>query len=152
MRRADIILTRDEISNLVHEEQEKLAAWVEETFEELARGIPRSKELGIYSTSILWGIMIVSFEIVLGGGISILEAVLDSVLAPFVTKGSAELFASREIKHIAQTLDRRYRESLVDVLRHQRDRYAECLTALTVPAGVVDALRTFETDLEGRNE
>ncbi|MBN2515968.1 MAG: hypothetical protein JXC33_08045, partial [Deltaproteobacteria bacterium] len=147
IRSADIVMTGDEIRARIEEEQEKLARWLDETFAEMARGISRTKEWGIYTTAILWGILIVSFEIVLGGGISILEAALDSIFAPFVTKGSAELFASREIKKIASELDERYRRGLLSILTDQKDRYAERALLLTASSEAVDAIRAFQHEL-----
>jgi len=148
MRETDIVLTNTEIRNRVLEEQEKLALWVEETFRELARSIPKSKKWGIYSASILWGIIILSFEIVLGGGISILEAALDSVLAPLITRGSAELFASHEIKKIARDLDHRYRNGLLSILQEQKDRYKLCLVYLTTSREAIESIRSIDENLE----
>ena len=148
MREKDIALTNEQIRNRVQEEQEKLAFWIEETFQKLARGIPKSKEWGIYSASILWGITILSFEIVLGGGISILEAALDSVLAPLVTRGSAELFASHEIKKIAHELDHRYREGLLSILQEQKSRYESCLASLTTLQDTTETIRSVQGKLE----
>jgi hypothetical protein len=147
IRRADIVMTVDEIRARIEEEQGKLARWLDETFAEMARGISRTKEWGIYTTAILWGILIVSFEIVLGGGISIIEAALDSIFAPFVTKGSAELFASREIKKIAHELDERYRRGLLSILADQKDRYAKRALLLTASSEAVDAIRAFQHEL-----
>ncbi|MBN2515029.1 MAG: dynamin family protein [Deltaproteobacteria bacterium] len=149
MRDEGVGLTNKEIRKRVQDEQENLALWIEETFKNLARGIPKSKEWGIYTTSILWGIIIVSFEIVLGGGISILEAVLDSVLAPFVTKGSVELFASHEIQQIAREIDRRYRKGLHAILREQKDRYESSLLSLITPQETIDAIGSIRERLEG---
>ena len=148
MREKDITLTNEQIRSRVQEEQEKLAFWIEETFQKLARGIPKSKEWGIYSASILWGITILSFEIVLGGGISILEAALDSVLAPLVTRGSAELFASHEIKKIAHELDHRYREGLLSILQEQKSRYESCLASLTTLQDTTETIRSVQGKLE----
>jgi GTP-binding protein EngB required for normal cell division len=148
MRETEIPLTNTEIRSRVLEEQEKLALWVEETFRELAGSIPKSKKWGIYSTSILWGIIILSFEIVLGGGISILEAALDSVLAPMVTRGSAELFASHEIKKIARDLNHRYRNGLLSILQDQKDGYKSCLASLTTSREVIEGIRSIDENLE----
>lgn len=144
IRRAEIVMTEEEIRKRIGEEQKRLAIWLEETFAEMSRGISKTKEWGIYTTAILWGILIVSFEIVLGGGISILEAALDSIMAPFVTKGSAELFASREIKNIAHELDRRYRDGLLSILKEQKDRYSERAMGLSTPPEAVDAIKSFQ--------
>ena len=140
LRQPKMRLSDDEIKAKVWEEQEKLAVWLEETFKQMAQGIPKSKEWGIYSTSILWGALILSFETAIGGGITFLEAALDSALAPFVTKGAVELFAYQELQKIARDLAKRYREGVLSVLHEQRNRYIEGIKSLTTPHKTIDDL------------
>ena len=116
LREPELVLTDDEIRHQIWEEQERLALWLEKTFQEMAKGIPKRKEWGIYSTSILWGALIISFEATLGGGITMLDAALDSALAPFVTKGAVEIFAYRELQKVAKQLVKRYQRGLLSVL------------------------------------
>ncbi len=141
LRQPDVILTDQEIKERIGQEQEKVVVWLEETFEDLSKGIPKTKEWGIYSTSVLWGVLILSLETVLGGGFSIIDAALDSALAPVVTRGAVELFAYNEIRKIAHELAERYQEGFLAVVRHQRDRYEECLQSqVTTP----EALKSIE--------
>jgi hypothetical protein len=118
-----------------------MAAWLEETFKTISRGIPKTKEWGIYSTSLLWGVLILSFETVVGGGFTVLDAALDTALAPFVTKGAVEIFAYHEIQKVAKELAKRYQEGLVSVVGKQRDRYRHSLTSLTTPLEEIEALK-----------
>ena len=92
---------------------------------------------------VLWGVLILSFEVIVGGGFTVLDAALDSVIAPFVTKGTVELFASREIRKIARELAQRYEEGLLSVIVEQKKRYQDCLTALLPPEETMEALRTL---------
>ncbi|NLI31958.1 MAG: GTPase domain-containing protein [Deltaproteobacteria bacterium] len=147
LRDSRIVLTEEEIKDRIWEEQDRLAAWIEETFEKLAKGIPKSKEWGIYSASILWGGLILSLEAAIGGGITILEAVLDTAVAPFVTKGAVELFAYQELQKIARELGRRYQAGLLSTLRMQRDRYAACLDSLLTSTDTLQQLRCLEKKL-----
>jgi energy-coupling factor transporter ATP-binding protein EcfA2 len=144
MRRAGVALTAEEIRRLVFQEQERLERWLENQFETLSQGIPWTKKWGIYSTSILWGILIVAFEIVVGGGFSILDAALDSAIAPFVTKGVVELFAYHEIQKVARELARRYQDGLLSVMKEQEKRYEACLDSLLPAEEVVEQLREDE--------
>ncbi|NTV59093.1 MAG: hypothetical protein HGA74_17680, partial [Deltaproteobacteria bacterium] len=112
------------------QEQERLEQWLENQFETLSQGIPWAKKWGIYSTSIVWGILIIAFEIVVGGGFSILDAALDSAIAPFVTKGAVELFAYHEIRKVAKELAQRYQDGLLSVMKVQERRYEACLDSL----------------------
>lgn len=131
LRNPDRSLTEDEIRKSILAAQETLAGWLDETFEILAKGIPKGKKVGIYSTSILWGILILTFEVVVGGGFTMLDAALDSALAPFVTKGAVEVFAYHEIRKIAGELAKRYREGLLSILKQQEARYVDCIRSVT---------------------
>ena len=130
LRDPGLVLTSDEIKRQEKEEHDRLMLWLEGTFQRLAEGIPKSKELGIYSTSILWGGLIIVLETAIGGGISLLEAVLDTAIAPFVTKGAVDLFAYHELQKIVRDLGEHYKEALTATLRTQRERYLECLRSL----------------------
>jgi hypothetical protein len=147
LRRSDLALTREEVRQAVWDGQERLLEWLERKFQELAKGIPRTKEIGIYSTSILWGGLILSLETAIGGGITLLEAVLDTAIAPFVTRGAVELFAYHELQKVGRELAEKYRESVKAVIRLQRDRYAACLDSLQPPDAVLNGLRTLSREL-----
>jgi hypothetical protein len=148
MRQPDVILTDREIKEKIHQEQVKLAQWLDDTFKELSQGIPKAKELGIYSTSILWGVLILSLETVIGGGFTILDAALDSALAPFVTRGAVELFAFNEIRIIAHELATRYQEGFLTVVHYQRDRYKVCLKSQMITREALESLESVKKDLE----
>jgi GTPase SAR1 family protein len=143
LRRPGLALTDEEIRTRVLERQDHLEKWLEEKFRRLSEDLPRRKKWGIYSTTILWGILILSFETVVGGGFSIIDAALDSALAPFVTKGTVELFAYHEIQKIARELAVQYHEGLASVVAVQRDRYRACLESLTTPPDTLEWIRSF---------
>jgi hypothetical protein len=110
--------------------QDDMAAWLNARFERMAREAPKGKAWGIYSTSALWGVMIVSFETVVGGGLSLVEVLIDSAIAPYVTKGAVELFAYQELRTITRELSARLKEGIVDILREQKDRYVRAMHEL----------------------
>ena len=140
LRREGTILDENAIRGLIETQQAELIAWLGARFQELEDGIPKGKKWGIYSTSILWGLMVLSLEIAVGGGFTVLDAVLGSSAAPFLTKGAAELFAYDEIRHIARDLSRRYQEGLRSILTTQHERYLACLESVSVPGDVDRAL------------
>jgi hypothetical protein len=147
MRQPSVPLKTEDIKKTVWEQQDRLARWLEETFQRMARGIPRSTRWGIYSTSIAWGILIVLLETMVGGGISLTEALLDSALAPFLTKGAVELFAHGELQKVIRELGQHYEQSQVAVLHQQRARYAELLTELGTPTETLAALQARRDEL-----
>lgn len=130
LRRPGVSMSREEVEARVEAEQDRLASWLEETFRELSRGIPKTKEVGIYTTSVLWGAFLLSFEIVIGGGLSLLDAILGSFLAPYITKGSVELFAYREVRKVAMEMKRRYESGIRAIFEEQSARFEGCLDGL----------------------
>jgi hypothetical protein len=82
---------------------------------------------------VLWGIFILSLEAAIGGGIGFLDAAVDTLLAPFVTKGAVELFAYGELQKVARQLAQRYQDGLLSVIGEQRDRYVQNLESLRTP-------------------
>lgn len=144
-----VVLSDREIKERVKEEQEALASWLEETFKELSRDIPKTKEWGIYSVSVFWGIMLLSLEASIGGGFTVLDAVLGTTIAPFISKGTVEMFAYNEIRKIANDLGQRYRDGFLAVVSLQRDRYLHCLKENIMSAEEIDNLRMVKDDLKG---
>ncbi len=143
LRRPGVMMEDEEIRKLLWQEHDRLDTWLKETFQALSKGLPKHKKWGIYSTSILWGVLILCFEVVVGGGFTVLDAMLDSVLAPFVTKGAVELFAYGEIKKIARDLANRYQDGLLSVVKHQRHRYETCLRSLMPPRQTMEELESL---------
>jgi len=148
LRNLKVMCDEEEISLNITREQELLAHWLADTFRELAAGISPHKKIGIYSTSVLWGITLISFEAVLGGGISLIEAAFDSVFAPFLTKGSVELFAYGELKKITHQLNARYESGLWAIIEDQKKRYIDCFEEVTVPDEVIESLYAAKRKME----
>jgi hypothetical protein len=152
LRQPGVALTGREIDQRLEAQQDRLTSWLEETFAKLERGIPPEKRLGIYSTSVLWGVLILAFETAIGGGLTLLDAALDTVLAPLVTKGAVELFAYYEIEKTGKELAARYQEVLSSMVSEQRDRYRRCLEGLMTPPEAREALATLRASLAVRQD
>jgi GTPase SAR1 family protein len=147
LRKEDLSLTREEVMGLLAQAFERLDSWLEKTFEDLARGIPATKKWGIYTTSVLWGMLIISMEVAVGGGFSIVDAAIDSALAPFVTRGAVELFAAQEIRKIARELGEQYRQALTAPLQEQHDSYVRCLRSVMAAPEAAAGLKTFHAGI-----
>jgi hypothetical protein len=141
MRKPGVQLDPAEIKQTVWNEQDQLAKWLEETFQNLAAGIPKTTQWGIYTTSIVWGVLLLALEVMVGGGISLAQAVLDSAVAPFLTKGAVELFAGSELQKLVRALAEQYRHSLTAVVHEQRRRYTGLLEQLSTSPEILGALR-----------
>ena len=150
MRLPETLFTEEEIRQQIWEEQDRLDKWLEETFQKLSKELPRGKKWGIYSTSILWGILIIALETAIGGGFTVMDAALDSALAPFLTKGAVELFAYQEIQRIARDLAEHYKDALLSVFRIQSTRYEACMKNVLTPRETLEHLKALSSDLQGK--
>lgn len=128
--RGEIAVSESDAVEMVSGAQAELEDWLASTFEDMERRLPRSKKWGIYTTAVMWGILVVSLEAALGGGFTVIDAAVGSALAPFATKGALELFALREIQRIARELSLRLRKGLLSVLDEQKARYEHCLMSV----------------------
>jgi len=123
VRQPGIAMEPGAVESRLSTEQENLEIWLKDRFDEMARGLPLIKKWSIYSTSVIWGVLILALEATLGGGFTMIDALLDSALAPLVTKGSAELFAFQEIRKLAREMAQRYRQGLLSIIREQQAKY-----------------------------
>jgi hypothetical protein len=127
LRETHVRIRDREILTRLEAEQDRLDLWLKEAFQELIRTLPRGKRLGIISVSALWGALLVIFEIIVGGGFTMIDAILDAVFAPFITKGASELFAYREIRRISRQLAKAYEQALLSILEEQKKQYERVL-------------------------
>ncbi len=131
IRKPEILLTKEEVSKMAFEHLKKLLQWLEEEMARMLKSLPPSKEIAIYSSFLLWGVFILGIE-KLTLGLAPWELVLDSLLAPVVTKTTVGWFAKREIQRIVEELSNKYKSSLESIILTQRDRFLECINSFKV--------------------
>ncbi|MBW2068525.1 MAG: 50S ribosome-binding GTPase [Deltaproteobacteria bacterium] len=127
MKDEKLILSESEVEEKIRNLTERLMDWLRGEFEKLSKGIPKLKEWGIYSSMLLWAVFLLAIESALGGGISVFDALLDSVLAPVVSKYTVEWFAKRDIHRIGQEFIDRYKQGILEIMESQRMKFVELL-------------------------
>lgn len=143
LRQRDLAMTPEEVQARFRAVQEDMALWLNDRFERMAREAPRGKAWGIYSTSALWGVLIVSFETVVGGGLSLVEVLIDSAVAPYVTKGAVELFAYQELRSITRELSAKLKDGIVGIMQEQKGRYVQAIRDLGPDPQAMEAVHTW---------
>ena len=142
LRRPGLTLSEQDVEGRMVKQREELLHWIEERFQTLAEDLSKKKKWSIYTASILWGVLLIAAASALGGGFSMLDAVLDSVLAPFITKGAAELVAYEEITKISRELATRHKDGLTSIVEEQSLRYKRCLIGLQTPPEALAAIES----------
>ncbi len=122
MSQEGLFIHVDELRILYDKEQKDIDRWVKGKFDELKKGLSRTKEFGLYSATLLAVILIAAVESVTFGGFTFFEILLDTAIAPFVPRGVLELFIYDQLKEIGRELDERHRAALRAILVEQRNR------------------------------
>jgi len=129
-------LDENTIDKLFNDKMKTINKWLTGQFERLNQGIPIQKRIGMHALSLIWGSAILGLETVSGGGLTPIELALDSLIAPYITAGTTELFVVNELKNIVYHLRNQYIKALYSIIDSQHQNYMEILAQLkpeTVP-------------------
>lgn len=96
---------------------------LEKEFLGLKEGLSRYDEVKLYGSYTLWAVLLVTAEIVMGGGFTLLDAVLNTVVAPFIPKWLLSLKVRELLREIGRRVDQEYRGILKDILQRRAGLY-----------------------------
>ena len=115
------------VTSLFNEKMKTINQWLTGQFERLNQGIPIQKRIGMHALSLIWGSAILGLETVSGGGLTPIELALDSLIAPYITAGTTELFVVNELKNIVYHLRNQYIKALYAIIDIQHRNYLDIL-------------------------
>ena len=131
----ELKVSAQEISARIEAFSKEISEWLKNEVNILSKELVGKKKWGIYSTAALWGLMVIFLQVVTAGGFTLIEGIFDALIAPFISKGTMELFAYKEIKNLTKKLATRYQDILLGIIEEQKIRY-------------ISALNQFETHSE----
>jgi hypothetical protein len=124
-----------------------IEAMLEEEFRKLQGGLSRADEFKLYGSFTAWALIIITAEIVLGGGFTLLDMILNTAVMPFIPKWITHFKILDVLKEIGERIDEAHRKALHKILGLQMQRYLDQIGAVT-PAGVgVDEAAALEDAL-----
>jgi len=123
-------LDEKKVTDLFNEKMKTINQWLTGQFERLNQGIPIQKRIGMHALSLIWGSAIIGIETVSGGGLTPVELALDSLIAPYITAGTTELFVVNELKNIVYHLRNQYIKALNTIIDNQHRNYLNILEQL----------------------
>ncbi len=119
------------IKGLYEEAFPGLEEILETEFEKIRQGLTRYDEIKLYGSYTLWAVLLITFEIVIGGGLTLLDLLLNSVIVPFIPKWLLDLKILDILRAIAEKVDAEHRACLRNILFKQARLYTECFASLT---------------------
>jgi hypothetical protein len=141
--------SRDEIRARYDEAFPGMEHLLEAEFNRFRDGLSRTDELKLYGSYTVWALFLITAEIVVGGGFTLLDALLNTVIVPFIPKWLLNLKVLDVLREIGERVDREHRNTLRGILQEQAQLYAEQFSALVPGDTVLQELRSLEESLPG---
>jgi len=103
---------------------------LEEEFKHFRDGLSTGDEMKLYGSYTLWALVMITFEIVVGGGFTLLDAVLDTVIMPFIPKWLLNLKILDVLREMGRKVDEEHRKALRGILDKQAELYGTAFSGL----------------------
>ncbi|AFM27304.1 GTPase [Desulfomonile tiedjei] len=124
---------------------------LEEEFNRFKDGLSRKDELKLYSSYTAWALFIITAEIVMGGGFTLLDALLNTVIVPFIPKWMVNLKVLDVLRDIGERVDRNHRAVLEGILEKQANLYVELFRGLIPDNETLRQLETLKEKIESHH-
>ena len=102
---------------------------LEEEFERLRAGLSPADEFKLYGYSAATALVLISAEIIVGGGFTLFDAVLDSAILPFIPKWMLDYKILNVLREIGEAWTA-HKEALRGILWKQAKMYMDTLSNL----------------------
>jgi hypothetical protein len=122
-------------------------AMLEKEFRRLQEGLSAYDQVRLYGSYTVWTLFIVTVEIAVGGGFSLFDAVLDSIIVPLIPKWVLSLKIVEVLREIAARVDGEHRRALRTILERQASLYADHWAGLLPDHAALDELRRIRERL-----
>lgn len=103
---------------------------LEAEFDRLREGLSTLDEIKLYGSYTLWALLLITAEIVVGGGFTLLDALLNTAIVPFIPKWLLKLKILDVLREIGQRVDFEHRNALRGILERQANLYVREFSAL----------------------
>lgn len=125
---------------------------LEDEFREFREGLSPTDELKLYGSYTLWALLLITAEIVVGGGFTLLDAILNTVIVPFIPKWLLNLKVLDVLREIGRRVDTKHREALNAIVKKQAQLYVTAFRNLLPDERTTETIRSLMLDLDcGRN-
>lgn len=140
--------TSEQIKTLYRDAFPDVEHLLEEEFEKFKNGLSTLDEIKLYGSYTLWSLFLITAEITIGGGLTLLDIALNTVIVPFIPKWLLKLKIIDILRDIAQRIDDQRREALRNILRGQADVYINIISDLAPDEEALNELVRMRNNLE----
>jgi hypothetical protein len=120
---------------------------LEVEFSKFRDGLSRSDEMKLYGSYTAWALFLITAEIIVGGGFTLFDAVVNTVIVPFIPKWLLNVKVLDVLREIGERVDLEHRTVLKEILRKQADLYTELFSKLVPGSDQRENLRKLRSRL-----
>jgi len=117
-------------------------------FNRFREGLSRIDEIKLYGSYTVWALLLITAEIVVGGGFTLLDALLNTVIVPFIPKWLLKLKVVDVLREMGRRVDNEHRKALRGILGRQAGLYIAEFSALIPDEEAVERLRGLRHSLQ----
>jgi GTP-binding protein EngB required for normal cell division len=139
----------EEIRALYDEQFPGVEHLLEEEFARFRDGLSVSDEIWLYGSYTVWALFLITAEIIVGGGFTLLDALLNTAIVPFIPKWLINLKVIDLLREIGDRLDKQHRAALKGIVTLQAELYIRELSGLVPDNDQWTRLRNLKIDLIG---
>jgi hypothetical protein len=141
-------LTSEQIRTFYEQVFPNIEQLLEGEFEKFKQGLSTADELKLYGSYTLWAVFLVTAEVAIGGGITLLDMVLNTAIAPFIPKWLLKLKIVDILRDIAARVDSYRRDAFRKILQSQAKVYTDVFLALGPDEASVKNLLNLRDSLQ----
>jgi hypothetical protein len=124
---------------------------LEEEFTRFKDGLSLKDEFKLYGSYTAWALFIITAEVVMGGGFTLLDALLNTVIMPFIPKWLLNLKVLDVLREIGERVDRKHRQVLNNILSQQAELYMSEFSGLLPDLQQMAQIMDLRKSLAGRS-
>ncbi|MGA8830657.1 MAG: hypothetical protein WB554_03560, partial [Desulfomonilaceae bacterium] len=141
-------LTSEQIRTFYEQVFPNVEQLLEGEFEKFKEGLSTTDELKLYGSYTLWAVFLVTAEVAIGGGITLLDMVLNTAIAPFIPKWLLKLKIVDILRDIATRVDSYRRDAFREILQSQAKVYTDVFLTLGPDEASVKNLLSLRDSLQ----
>ena len=120
---------------------------LEAEFKRFKDGLPVSDQVKLYGWSGLWAAFVIAMEIVVGGGFTLLDALLNTAILPSIPTLVLKTRIAGLLRDIGERVDREQRKTLETILKKQAEMYMDKFVGLLPPRSRLDDLARIRASI-----
>ncbi len=120
---------------------------LEAEFEKFKQGLSTVDEIKLYGSYTFWALLLITAEVAIGGGLTLLDMVLNTAIGPFIPKWLLKLKIVDILREIGERIDHQRSEAVQDILKHQAENYKLAFLKLAPEKTSVDRILKTRNDL-----